>query len=62
MRPVNIATVLILAFCSTGCITLSERSIDHDFNGLRSALLRAEPYACSWCTEWVYIPPAIRRR
>lgn len=41
MRPVNIATVLILAFCSTGCITLSERSIDHDFNGLRSAMSRS---------------------
>lgn len=38
----GIATlVTLLALANTGCITLSERSIDHDFGGLRGAMARS---------------------
>lgn len=32
---------VLLLFCSTGCITLNERSIDHNFDGLRAAMSRS---------------------
>lgn len=41
MRTASLWITLILALSSTGCITLSERSIDHNFNGLQSAMSRS---------------------
>lgn len=42
MRRSLIVIALLFASCSTGCITLSERSIDHDFEGLRAAMSRSQ--------------------
>jgi hypothetical protein len=41
MRSPSSAIVLLLTLCSTGCITLSERSIDHNFDGLQAAMSRS---------------------
>ena len=41
MRSASLSVVLLLALSSTGCITLSERSIDHNFDGLQSAMSRS---------------------
>lgn len=41
MRPVTALIALILAWGSTGCITLNEHSIDHSFHGLQAAMSRS---------------------
>ena len=41
MRRMRFGIALLLVLPLTGCITLNERSIDHDFDGLRAAMVRS---------------------